>query len=151
MSVGMPCTTVMRFVDTNVLIYAVSPAAAEADKRRRAQDLLREGDLAVSVQVLQEFYSQITRSSRAEALTHSQAIKFIESIREFPVQDMTLAVFRAGVSISRRFRLSYWDGAILAAARACGCDALYSADLNDRQDYDGLRVINPFHEHGRPV
>ncbi len=106
----------MRFVDTNVLIYAVSPSLEDAGKRRLAQELLRAGGLAASVQVLQEFYSQVTRSSRREPLTHSQAMKFIESIREFPVQDVTVAVFRAGVSISRRFRLSYWDGAILAAA-----------------------------------
>ena len=71
-------------------------------------------------------------------------MKFIESIREFPVQDVTVAVFRAGVSISRRFRLSYWDGAVLVAARACGCDAVYTEDLSDAQDYEGLRVINPF-------
>ena len=141
----------MRFVDTSVLIYAASPSAADADKRRRAQDLLREGGLAVSVQVLQEFHAQVTRSSRTEPLTHSQAMKFIDSIREFPVQDLTLAVFRAGVSISRRFRLSYWDGAILAAARACGCDAVYTEDLSDGQDYDGLRVINPFGDRGRPA
>ena len=141
----------MRFVDTNVLIYAASPSAADADKRRRAQDLLREGGLAVSVQVLQEFYAQVTRSSRTEPLTHSQAMKFIESIREFPVQDLTLAVLRAGVSISQRFRLSYWDGAILAAARACGCDAVYTEALGDGQDYDGLRVINPFSDRGRPA
>ena len=149
MSVGTPCTIGMRFVDTNVLIYAASPSADEADKRRRAQDLLREGALAVSVQVLQEFYSQVTRPSRADPLSPSQALRFIESIREFPVQDVTLAVFRAGVAFSQRFRLSYWDGAILAAARACGCDVVYSEDLSDGQDYEGLRVINPFREQGR--
>ena len=146
MSVGKPCTTAMRFVDTNVLIYAVSPSPEDAGKRRLAQELLRPGGLAVSVQVLQEFYSQVTRSSRPVPLTHSQAMKFIESIREFPVQDVTGAVFRAGVSISQRFQLSYWDAAILAAARACGCDAVYTEHLSDGQDYEGLRVINPFRE-----
>ena len=105
----------------------------------------------VSVQVLQEFYSQTTRSTRAESLTHSQVMKFLDSIREFPVQDVTLGVFRAGGAISRRFKVSYWDGAILAAARACGCDAVYAEDLNDGQDYGGVRVINPFREHGRRV
>ncbi len=139
----------MRFVDTNVLIYAASPSAEDAEKRRRAQDLLREGGLAVSVQVLQEFYSQVTRASRADPLGPSQALRFIKSLREFPVQDLTLAVFRAGVALSQRFRLSYWDGAILAAAQACGCDAVYSEDLSDQQDYEGLRVINPFREHER--
>lgn len=141
--------TAMRFVDTNVLIYAVSPSPREEEKRRRAQDLLQAGNLAVSVQVLQEFYSQVTRSSRTEPLTPSQALKFIESIREFPVQDMTLSVFRSGVALSQRFRLSYWDGAILAAARVCGCDAVYSEDLSNQQNYEGLRVINPFRQQGQ--
>ena len=139
----------MRFVDTNVLIYAISPSAGEAGKRRRARELLRKGGLAVSVQVLQEFYSQVTRSNRAVPLTHSQAMKFLDSIRGFPVQDVTLGVFRTGVANSGRFRVSYWYGAILAAARAWGCGAMYTEDLNDGQDYGGVRAINPFREHGR--
>ena len=112
----------------------------------RALNLLNTGDLALSVQVLQEFYHQATRSNRLGAITQNHALEFIESIGHFPVQDVTLEVFRAGVAISQRFRLSYWDGAILAAARALGCDAVYSEDLSSEQDYDGLRVINPFLE-----
>ena len=140
----------MRFVDTNVLIYAVSPSVQEAEKRRRAQELLMEDDLAVSVQVLQEFYWQVTRASRKDALTRSQALIFLESIRDIPVQDVTLEVFRSAVLINRRFGLSYWDSAILAAARACGCDTVYSEDMSDHQDYDGLVVINPFRKSRRP-
>jgi predicted nucleic acid-binding protein len=134
----------MRFVDTNVLLYAVSNLPGEAGKRRNAVDLLNESDLAVSVQVLQEFYYQATRSNRPAAITHHQALRFIESVSRFPVQETTLDVFHAGLSISHRFGLSYWDGAILAAARTIGCEVVYSEDLSDEQDYDGLRVINPF-------
>ena len=134
----------MRFVDTNILIYAVSPSPQEADKRRIAQDLLSQNELALSVQVLQEFYHQVTRPTRPHALTHAQAMGFVESIDEFPVQELTFDLFLAAVSISRRFRLSYWDGAILAAARACGCEVVYSEDLSAEQDYDGTRVVNPF-------
>ncbi len=136
----------MRFVDTNVLIYATSPWPDEAGKRRRAQYLLREGGLALSVQVLQEFYWQATHQKRGEALTPSQALEFIDSIRDFPVQAITQAVFRSAVALSRRFQIPYWDGAIVAAARASGCDAVYTEDLNPGQDYDGVRVINPFAE-----
>ena len=75
---------------------------------------------------------------------------FLESIRGFPVHYVTFEVFRSAVSISGGFGLSYWDGAILAAARACGCDTVYSEDLSDHQDYDGVNVINPFREQGRP-
>ena len=138
----------MRFVDTNVLLYAVSALSEEAGKSDRALALLRQGNLALSVQVLQEFYYQATRPSRQAAITHEQALEFIESIGSFPVQGITLDLFRAAVAISRRFGLSYWDGAILAAARAAGCDAVYSEDLSAEQDYDGLRVIDPFREEG---
>ena len=134
----------MRFVDTNVLLYAVSAESEESGKRDRAIALLEESDLAISVQVLQEFYHQATRPSRHAALTPEQALRFIQSIDSFPVQPVTLEVFLAGVSISRRFGLSYWDGAILAAARAMGCEIVYSEDLSPTQDYDGLRVANPF-------
>ncbi len=134
----------MRFVDTNVLIYAASPAPDEAGKQRSAQRLLEEGDLALSVQVLQEFYHQSTRSSRPGAITQDHALQFIESISHFPVQDITLSLFIAAIAISQRFGLSYWDGAILAAARAMGCDDVYTEDLSTDQDYDGLRIINPF-------
>ncbi len=134
----------MGFVDTNVLIYAISPSADEADKRRQARALLRQGGLALSVQVLQEFYVQVTRPTRKEPLTHAQAVRFIDALREFPVQAMTVEVFRTGIAVSQRFRLSYWDGAILAAARIRGCGVLYSEDLKHGQDYAGVRVVDPF-------
>ena len=136
----------MRLVDTNVLLYASSRLPEEADKRNRARKLLTEPDLAISVQVLQEFYHQATRLTRLGRLTHEDAMRFIEQLLSLPVQPITLDVFRTAVSISQRFGLSYWDGAILAAAHTLGCDAVYSEDLSDDQDYDGLRVINPFRE-----
>ena len=134
----------MRFVDTNVLTYAISPNADERPRRRIAQDLLQHGDLALSVQVLQEFYHQVTRPSLAEPLTSTQALGFLRSMDGFPVVPLTVDLFQDAVAIRERFRLSYWDSAILAAARAAGCDAVYSQDMSVEQDYDGLRVINPF-------
>ncbi len=138
----------MRFVDTNVLLYAVSVLSEDADKRRRARELLTEADLAVSVQVLQEFYHQATHPSRSAPLTHDDALLFMEPIMSFHVQAVTLEVFRAALSIRQRFGLSYWDSAILAAARTIGCDAVYSEDMSSEQDYNDLRVINPFADGG---
>lgn len=134
----------MRFVDTNVLLYAVSGPEEDAEKRRRARELLTERDLAVSVQVLQEFYSQATRPGRPERLTHDEAVRVLRPILSFPVQAITIEVFQSALAIRSRFGLSYWDSAILAAAQKLRCDALYSEDLSAEQDYDGLRVINPF-------
>lgn len=134
----------MRFVDTNVLLYAASVLPEEEAKRVRARELLREPNLAVSVQVLQEFYHQATRVTRPGRLSDDDAMRFLEPVLEMRVQNVTLGVFREAVSIRRRFGLSYWDAAILAAARALGCDAVYSEDMSSEQDYGGLRVVNPF-------
>ena len=98
----------------------------------------------MSVQVLQEFYHQATRPTRKGRLSHADALRFLEPILLLRVQVLTVDLFRSGVSVSQRFGLSYWDGAILAAARAAGCDVVYSEDMGAGQDYDGLRVVNPF-------
>ncbi len=135
----------MRLADSNILLYAVSADPSEADKRALAIEILADRDnLALSVQVLAEFYYQATRKSRANRLTHQEAIRFIETLRRIPVQPVTEQVFRRATELSDRFGISYWDAAILAAAEAIGCEAVYSEDMDDQQDYDGLRVINPF-------
>ena len=134
----------MRFVDTNVLLYALRISPGDERKREIARDLLKRGDLMLSIQVLQEFYAQATRLSAPGALTHEQAASAVESLTRFPIQDMTLDVVRSALAIRGRFGLSYWDSAILAAARATGCEIVYSEDMSHEQDYDGLRVVNPF-------
>ena len=134
----------MRFVDTNVLLYAISRDPYEQAKARRANELLTHRDLALSVQVLQEFYVQATRESRKSRLTHEQAAALVESFRRFPTQDTTSGVMLAAMSTRQRFGISYWDAAILEAARALSCETVLSEDLSDGQDYDGVRVENPF-------
>jgi len=134
----------VRFVDTNVLLYAVSRDPDERAKAARANELLSQRDLALSVQVLQEFYVQATRETRADRLTHEQAAALIDSFRRFPVQETALGTVLAALSTRQRFGISYWDAAILEAARALGCDVVLSEDLGDGQDYAGVRVENPF-------
>jgi predicted nucleic acid-binding protein len=139
----MTCTGV-RFVDTNILLYAVSRDPQESHKAERARGILREHDLALSVQVLQEFYVQATRASRADPLTHEQAAKLVESFLRFPVVDVTTQVMLAALATHDRFGISHWDAAILEAARAAGCETVLSEDLSDGQDYAGVWVRNPF-------
>ena len=134
----------MRFVDTNILLYAISRDPAEQVKAKRANDILADRDLALSVQVLQEFYVQATRVSRPDAIGHSQAVRLIESFRRFHVQDLTSGIMMAALDARQRFQLSYWDAAIIEASRAMGCTQVLSEDLNHGQDYAGVRVTNPF-------
>lgn len=141
---GATISTTVRFVDTNVLLYAISRDDGERDKAQRANDIIDEGDLGLSVQVMQEFYVQATRSGRADPLPHEQAAALVESFLRFPTADLTSLIMRAAFETRDRFGISYWDAAIIEAARALGCDIVLSEDLNDGQDYAGVRVENPF-------
>jgi predicted nucleic acid-binding protein len=134
----------VAFVDTNVLLYATSREPEDQDKTARANALLDAGDVALSVQVLQEFYVQSTRETRADRITHQQAVELIDSLLVFPVADLTPSVVLAAMATRERFRISYWDAAILEAARSLGCDVVLSEDLSAGQDYAGVRVENPF-------
>ena len=142
----------MRFVDTNIPLYAVSTLAEDAEKRSIAVDLLAGNDLALSAQVMQEFYVQATRANGSLQLTHEETARFINTVLlRFSVQDITPGLVLDALAMRARFGLNYWDCAILAAARLMGCDAVYSEDMSDTQDYDGLRVINPFAHLPQPA
>lgn len=134
----------MRFVDTNVLIYAACPLPSDVAKAERAAELLRTADIALSAQVLQEFYVQATRTTRPGALTHDDARRLVRNLQRFPIQPVTPQVVNDALALLERFQINYWDAAILAAARIAGCDTVYTEDLNDGQDYDGVRAVNPF-------
>lgn len=132
------------FLDTNVLIYAVSNVPKEAAKRERAWQLIDGGDIAVSMQVLQEFYYQATRSTRPNPLPPDIAAGFVEQWRRFPVQETTLGLLDRGLEIERRHRFNFWDCMIVAAARAQGCEMLWTEDMDDGRIVEGMRIANPF-------
>jgi len=134
----------MRFIDTNVLLYAVSSRADEAPKAGRARALLNETDLAVSVQVLQEFYVQATRSGAKSPIAHDAAVAFIRTLERFPLQEQTSSLMHSAFATRSRYGLSYWDAAIVEAARMLGCQHLITEDLQHGQDFGGVRVVNPF-------
>jgi predicted nucleic acid-binding protein len=135
----------VRFVDTNVLLYAASTAPKEREKAALSRKLLEASDLALSVQVLQEFYVQATRATRHDRLSHDQASALVEAFLRFPVQENTVAVMRAALEATRQFHISYWDAGIIEAARALGCRTVLSEDLGHGTNYGGVRVQDPFH------
>lgn len=136
--------TGLRFVDTNVLLYAASVAREERAKAEIALEVLEGDDLALSVQVLQEFYVQATRDGKRDALTHAQAVGLIESWLRFPVQETTVGLVHAALATRDRYKLSYWDAAIVEAARLLGCRIVLTEDLQHGADFGGVAVANPF-------
>lgn len=135
------------FLDTNILIYSISDSA-EAEERRKAilaADLLqRRDDHVISVQVLQEFYVQATRSSRPGALSHDLATEFIESWKRFRIVPVSAEVLDRALEIRASTGFQYWDCAILAAAQLAGCTELLTEDLQHDRTISGVTVINPF-------
>lgn len=131
------------FLDANILLYACSKAPQDDDKNQRAKHLMLSTPFALSAQVLQEF---IANALRKKALGISEAnidatLELASHVRVLPVTHELILI---AVAIRRRFRVSHWDSTIIAAAKELGCKTLYSEDLNHGQDYDGVRVTNPF-------
>jgi predicted nucleic acid-binding protein len=144
------CTRIGRRACTGVQLprHGVPALAVGPGRRARsgqgANALLDAGDVALSVQVLQEFYLQSTRESRADRISQEQATRLIESLLVFAVADIPTGVVLATMATRERFKISYWDAAIIEAARSLGCEVVLSEDLDDGQDYAGVRVENPF-------
>jgi predicted nucleic acid-binding protein len=131
------------FVDTNILLYAASNLPAERSKSRTARTILQTEDLRLSTQVLQEFYWVSTRPQKL-ALSHDEAVTFIDIWKSFPVQPVTLGIVEDALYLCERFRLNYWDAAIVAAARHMNCQTLFTEDLSPGQSYEGVTAVNPF-------
>ena len=136
--------TTPHFLDTNILLYSISRDPVEAAKRDRAIDLLERDDGGLSVQVLQEFYVQATRPTRPDPLPHAIAAGLIQTWSCFRVQEISLSILTGALEIRAAHGFSYWDSAIVAAARALGCRELYTEDLAHGREVEGVMIINPF-------
>jgi predicted nucleic acid-binding protein len=142
---GKNFTIVPRFVDTNVLIYAEDRDAKE--KHLVARDLIlelwdsREGVL--SVQVLQEFYVNVTRKLK-KPLSAGKAREIVEEYLTWTVIDNTGRMLLDAMELQRKAQLSFWDSLVVQAAIDAGCDRLYTEDLNAGQRIGSVTIVNPF-------
>jgi predicted nucleic acid-binding protein len=96
--------------------------------------------------VLPEVLAAEVTQFRGAAATQldREAVRLVESFTRFPVLELTLGLALAAMSTSRRFQISYWDAAIIEAADALGCRVVLSEDLYNGQEYDGVRIEDPF-------
>ena len=131
------------FLDTNILLYAALGREHAGHRWERAREIVLTEDYCTSSQVLAEFYNNATRKG-AMPLTSDKAREWVRIVAMKPCQPVTPEVVLAGIDHARRYQLSYWDGAIIAAAERLGAKVLYSEDLNHGQTYGSVRVENPF-------
>lgn len=134
-----------RFLDTNILLYAASEQALAADEGKHdvALQVIGHGDFAISAQVLQEFYANAIKL-KPEPLLEEDARQWVELLGEVECVAIDHRLVTEGILLSQRFKTSYWDGAIIAAAHAAGATTLISEDLNHGQAYGAVTVLNPF-------
>lgn len=133
----------MIFLDTNILLYAVSSAPEDGAKRHIAIGLISGGDYATSAQVHAEFFHNATNKIKPP-LSRAEALEWLARLRRFTVVPVTGELVAQGAAIAERYQISYWDAAIIAAAQEIGADTLYSEDLNAGQRYGSVRIVNPF-------
>jgi predicted nucleic acid-binding protein len=131
------------FVDTNVLIYAVD--LADPRKQRLAKkwlDELWQGKMGrLSFQVLQEFYVKVSQKGLA---TVDEARAQIRDLATWHPVTVDGDLLRRSWEIQDRYRISFWDALIVAAAKISACRYLLTADLQDGQNLDGVQVVSPF-------
>ena len=132
------------FVDTNVLIYAHDVDAKA--KHEVAKDVLRElwseRTGVLSMQVLQEFYVNVTRKI-ASPLPNDAARLVVNSYAIW-CMETTPAEISDAFRIEDESRIRFWDALIVAAASKCGAVRIFSEDLNAQQTIAGVRIENPF-------
>ena len=138
------------FVDANVLVYARDPR--DPRKQQRALqwlDLLwRDRRGRTSVQVLAETYVVLTRKL---GVAGEEAWQRVERYLAWDPQPVDAVVLRGAREVEQRYRLSWWDSTIVAAAQIEGCEVLLTEDLQDGEIFGSLRVRNPFlHEVRQP-
>jgi predicted nucleic acid-binding protein len=131
------------FFDTNVLVYADDKAAPA--KQRRALDLIAEhrraGTGVVSLQVLQEYFVTVTRKLHLDVRI---ARRKVELLAEFDVAAPEVADIVAAIDLHRIHGFSFWDALVVRSAEQAGCRVLFSEDLQDARELDGVRFVNPF-------
>lgn len=133
------------FLDTNILVYAFD--SPESLKRKTSDKLIKDAHLGkgcISFQVIQEFLNVATRKFITPLRTND-AQKYLAKIL-FPVCEVfpSEELYYIALEISERWKYSFYDSLIIAAALEANCSILYSEDLHDNQKIYGLNIVNPY-------
>jgi predicted nucleic acid-binding protein len=132
------------FVDSNVLIYAhdVDARAKHDTARNILRDLWSQRAGVLSVQVLQEFYVNVTR--KIASPLSKDAARLVVNSYSIWCTETTPAEIATAFRIEDESRIKFWDALIVASAAKAGAVRILSEDMNDQQTIAGVRIENPF-------
>ena len=137
--------TARIFVDTNVLVYTRD--ASTLEKQVQAAEwmsyLWRVGNGRLSMQVVTEYYSVVTKKLKP-GMDSIRAREDVEDLLAWQPLPLTTDLVLDAWQVQDLFQLSWWDSLIVSAARMQKCSYLLSDDFQHAQDFQGVRVINPF-------
>jgi predicted nucleic acid-binding protein len=135
----------LQFLDTNVLLYAHDQSAGE--KQQRAGSIVaalwESGNGCLSVQVLQEFYVNITQKV-AQRLEKATALQLVADLACWRIHVPDAADVLKAIDIQLAYKISFWDAMIIRSTQAMRCQTLWTEDLQTGQTIAGVRVVNPF-------
>jgi len=133
------------FFDTNILIYAIDHT--DPIKRRKAGELLEReagaGNVIISTQVLQEFYSASTLKLK-RPLNKLVAEEIVEELMTLHVKQVDTSIILAAIKRNQTDQVSFWDALIIETALRAGARILWSEDMQHDREIDGLKIQNPF-------
>ena len=131
------------FFDTNILLYVYG--GDDAGKRAVAAQIFRShtrtAQAVISTQVVQEFYSVATRKL---GVPRDVARAIVRDLLNLPIVNIGAECVLTALGIEDRYRISFWDALIIAAAEAADASVLFTEDLNDGQQYGTVVARNPF-------
>ncbi len=132
------------FVDTNILIYAHDVDAGTKHKAAKnvLRDLWDQRAGVLSMQVLQEFYVNVTRKI-ASPLPRDVARRVVNSYSMWCIET-TPSEIAAAFRIEDESRIGFWDALIVAAAAKAVATRILSEDLNAQQTIAGIKIECPF-------
>ena len=134
--------TGLCFVDANVLVYSRDPRDPAKQARANAwlDHLWSRQAGRMSVQVISESYTALKRIGGNPEEAWVQVAKYF-AWAPLPVD---AAVLHKARGLESRYRLSWWDSLIVAAAQMQNCSVLLTEDLHDGAAFGALVVRSPF-------
>ena len=131
------------FIDSNILVYTddAGVAGKQAVAIALVADLMRSRTGVLSLQVLQEYFSIVTRKLGVDAVTARAKVELLGAFSMTPIDvDDVLGA----IDLHRLHQISFWDGLIVRAAQQARCARIYTEDLQDGRRFDGVEIVNPF-------
>ena len=129
------------FIDTNILIYFYT--STEESRRNTLEKLLNDATLVISTQVLNEFTNVLLKKFK---IPHDEIASLLNELSKWcSVYVVQLPTIIHTLHVIHKYKISYFDGLMVAAALECDCNIMYSEDLHHGLIVEGsLQIINPF-------